>query len=885
MLTGMPLLGFALVAQVATSRAVAAASDTLVATATGARPTLLMVGLGVLMLIIGLGAGIMLAEMIAAQAHRKGQARWPRDWPKPVFASSETDPGYFSLKPEAAMKQRAMPFGRTYPRMQLFPNIWPFSHLRFWVMMATSKPVQIPYKKRFQHTAILGGTGKGKSTSFVIPPLTYGAMEPDTAYFAIDVKSPQFLRTFAPLYQKAGKPVYFIDPWTPGETMAFEPVWRADHERKKVLAEVISNYSLEPSSPQESGNSEFFKNAANRLMRILLDMAQFWPRRYAKLPCIAQLVGGGGDAIKEAIQQLPTLLPTQGEVVEAALRLAVAPTEALAWRGRTGAVSADLEVLDRSGAKIASRLREARQALWGPKGAQPVAEAQRGPLLETLRRDVTDLWRQRDLEMKKVLKASGEFISMPDDTRNSVVSTIQNKVEWFADPQLAIVFSRDEVDPDFITQRPCLFLVGAPMAKLQIGSLFVSSIITNLVDGAIFQRGQYLENRELGGKISKHGIFMMLDEFPQLNVKNAHKSLATLRSFLAGYVMIYQDRGQLKQIYGDNVTTVESNTIHRVVLQGIHEEAAEFYASKTMGKATIRKKNYSGTEGESKRSYNIQDERVDLMSPNDLIYMKLNGQSRPDMAINMTKDFDPFPMRPLPFYEDPVVRKLLGMERTLKKVDQAGRKTWKFWLWQEAWDFPSKSPKPLLVRRRPLSEAERAAGQEDLCWERQQDLYTEYLDYVAPERRTGWDELSLPDLDFATIGVLEHNPDPAVRAALQGGAAPGAGKPAPGGFGASAPAPAAQAPTAPPAPAVPLVPLYSRDIRALMSDDFAPLGAVWAPSAGALAPDQPLTERVHEMAPLDEEAAWRLRHEQDEMEREEDDDAFDDDDPTEDDDV
>lgn len=769
-----------------------------------------------------------------------------------MFTTNESDPGYFAFSPDAAMRQRAMPFGRTYPRMRVFPNIWPLSHLRFWMMMATSKPVQIPYKKRFQHVAILGGTGKGKSTSFVIPPLTYGAMEPDTAYFAIDVKSPQFLRTFGPLYQRAGKPVYFIDPWTPKETMAFEPVWRADHERKKIIAEVISSYSLEPSPSQESGNSEFFKNAANRLMRILLDMAQFWPRRHAKLPCIAQLVGGGGDAIKEAIQQLPTLLPTQGEVVEGAVRVASAPTATFEWRGRSASLSSDIEILDRSGAVIATRIKEARLLLWGPKGQGTPSADTISDIAGALRNDITKLWKDRDQDLKKILKASGEFISMPDDTRNSVVSTIQNKVEWFADPQLALVFSRDEMDPDFIAQRPCLMLIGAPMAKLQIGSLFVSAIITNLAINAIFQRGQHLENRELGTKVSKHGIFLMLDEFPQLNVKDAHKTLATMRSFLAGLVMIYQDRGQLRQIYGDNVTTVESNTIHRAVLQGIHEEAAEFYANKTMGKATIRKESYSRTQGESKKNISVQEEKVDLMSPNDLIYMKINGESRPDMAINMTKDFDPFPMRPLPFYEDPICRKLLGMERKLNKVDRTGASSWKFWEWQESWDFSKKPAKPLLVRRVPVADSARAKGEPDQCWERQQDPFTEYLDYVAADRKTAWDVLTLPDLDFAAIGVLEHNPDPAVRAALAGGGASAQGGNPMTNF--SAPNISAAPTPAPAPPPVPLVPLYSRDVRTLMSDDFAPLGPCWnIPVEGTT-----IDARVTAAEARDEEARFRL---------------------------
>lgn len=805
-------------------------------------------------MLIGVFAGFSLEKVFRRRDKRSGMPQWPKDWPKPQFTRNEQDAGYMDLKPEDAMNARAMPFGRTYPRLRLLPNVFPLRGLRRRIEYATSRAVYVPYKKRFQHTAILGGTGKGKSTSFVYPALAYGAMEPDTAYFAIDVKSPQFLRTFGPLYQKANKPVYFVDPWTPNETMAFEPVWRASGERKKIVAEVVTSYSLDPSPPQNSGNSEFFNLAASRLMRSLLDIAQFWPRRFCNLPCIAQLVGGGGNAIKEAIENLHTLVPDFEQELRPAMERVLAATAAdLRPLGRRAELTEALEVLDRAGYDLAARLRQARRDIHGDPKAKDRA-VKTGEALEAIRRDfwidAERLSRSRQDQLKRIVKSCGEFIQMPDDTRNSVVSTVQNKVEWFADREIARVFSRDEMDPSFLVQRPCLMLVGSPMAKLQVGSLFVSAIITNLALNAIFERGQYLENRELGTKVSKHGVFFMLDEFPQLGVKEAPKILATFRSFLGGLMMIYQDRGQLKQLYGENVSTVESNTIHAAVLSGCHPEAAEFYVSKMLGKANIRKENISKTEGESKKNISIQDESKDLMGSNDFIYMKLNGTARPDMAMNMSKDVEPYPMKPLPFYEDPVCHKLLNMERTLVRTDDSGRPTWKFWMWKEQYDFARTKPRPLLVRRYPLPEADRRAGKEDLVWDRLQDPYTQYLDFVVPELRTGWDELYVPDLDFASISVFENNPDPTARtpapvpgapAAPMAGAFPGAG-------GAFAPGVA----SAPPPPPVPLVPLYSKDVRTLMNDDFQPMEAV---SDHAIV-GATLTERLEaEDAALDADAS------------------------------
>jgi hypothetical protein len=768
-------------------------------------------------LLAGIGIGFLLTHVFQGRGgglHKGSKPRWPRDWPKKkdLFTRDPdpTKPGYMALTPEEAMGSGAMPLGRTFPRWNIFPDIYPFRDLRRMVQYASSHPVWVPYG--------------GKSTAFAIPIISYGALErtrpgfPGTAYFAIDVKSPQFSRMFSNLYKQAGKDVVFFDPWSIDETLGFEPLWRASEERKDIIADVIATYSAEASNMSSSENSEFFKLAAVRLLRAIIDLTQFWPRRHCTLPCVQQLIGAGGPALVEAFEKAHLLLPSIDETLAAMETLLPLTNEHLRAKARSEILTGALAVIDRSGYRMAFILKKMRR-YEAELLAGKLTDAQITEVRDAFWGQVKHEWIERKQQLDKVLMNQGEFIKMPDDTRNSVVSTVVNKSNWFRDENIARAFSRDELDVRIVIERPCLFLVGAPMAKLKVGSLFVSSMLTNLALNAVFQRGMALEKRAKG--VSKHGIFFMLDEFPQLNIKDAPQILATFRGFVSGLVMVFQERGQLKQLYGENATTMEANSVHKVLLGGSHPDTAEFY-SKAMGNVMVETQSKSGVAGE-KKNVSTQSQSMPLMEANDIINMKLNGDVMPGMALSVGSDVPAFPLRPVPFYEDPTMRKLLGLERELSKKGFSGQDTWKFWEWGERWNQSAESP-PYLARRKSLTPAERDAGMPDPVWDRQQDPYTQFLDYLLGDARGVYDELVAPVLNLTDIAVTENDPRAAALAAARGATPPGARN-------------QAGAPKGPqPVAAALLTPVYGADFRALINDDFQTQEAVadLAPVGGLL---------------------------------------------------
>ena len=754
-------------------------------------------------------------------------ARWPRDWPKnkDLFTRNPALQGYFSISGKQAMGTGALRLGRLYPKFEIYkfvPNVYPLNKLRVWLRDTATKEVWVPYIKRLQHVSVLGATGKGKSTKYAIPSIAYGALEDNTSYYAIDVKSPQFVRMFGKLYRKAGKHVVFFDPWSIDETLAFEPIWKASDEVKSTLSDVIATYSPEGNQGGGGGNSDYFNQLAIRMLKGLIDLAQFWPRKQCNLPCVQQLVAGGGDAIKDAFKKVHGIIPSAEEVQKAVQVLIPLDAETLRGIPRSSEVEGALAVLDRSGYPMAFLLRKMR-SYHQDYAAGRMNEAEYKRVYSEFLLQVQDECENRKAAAVRLEQSQGEIFGLPPETLGCAVSTLINKMGWFRDHNVARAFSQDELDVRGLTDHPCLFLVGAPMAKLGTGSLFVASILTNLAINAVFQRGMMIEKGVKG--VSKHGVFMILDEFPQLNVRKAVQAAATFRGFLSGLTFIYQDRGQIENLYGPEYKSLEANCVHKVLLQGSHEDTAEYYA-KAIGEATIKKRSESQSGSQDKNvSYSI--ERVPRMSLNDVKNMVLNGERKEDMALSVGAETEAFPLLPIPFYEDPALRKLLGMKKTLNKSGP-------FWEWTERWELDLKDEK--FVDRK--TKKPRSFKGKDPVAERLADAFSPYLDFLLGKptetivrdgkevREYVYDELEVPYIDYAAIGLPEYV---SKTSAGPGGQTP---RPAPGSTAGSGKA-------APAGPPPQIVPIYGNDFRALVNEDFAdPEPVVQLPVTGESVEDR-----------------------------------------------
>src|SRR5690606_33095631 len=212
----------------------------------------------------------------------------------------------------------------------------------------------------------------------------------------------------------------------------------------------------------------------------------------------------------------------------------------------------------------------------------------------------------------------------------------------------------------------------------------------------------------------------------------------------------YQDRGQLKKLYGEDFTNIEANCIHQILLQGAHIDTCEFYA-KALGEVSIEKRSESGSDGE-KKNVSKSIERVRLMDVNDVRDMRLNGERKEKMALSVGGETPPFPFIPVSYWDDPIIRKLLGLEL---KVAKNGP----FWTWQDMWT-PRIDPDDKYIHRRKRN---RRNPENDPVSHRLDDPYGQYVDYLIgrPKERVVrdgrevvevlYDELEVPSLDLGVI--------------------------------------------------------------------------------------------------------------------------------------
>jgi hypothetical protein len=226
----------------------------------------------------------------------------------------------------------------------------------------------------------------------------------------------------------------------------------------------------------------------------------------------------------------------------------------------------------------------------------------------------------------------------------------------------------------------------------------------------------------------------------------------------------------------------------------------------------------------------------------------------PQLCLSVGADVPAFPMRKVGYYEDPDIRRILGMKRRLVREDSGGKKTWRFWEWREEWSTVMDET-PFVVRAKALPAAERVARQKrdpsfrDQTYLRRVDPYTDILDVFLDEQAQHSDELFVPRVDLSLLGVEKANPvkTQAPAAPSQPSSAPGASA------GQGSPAASADDLMAP------VLPAYTADLRDLLTDDYdAALVAVLPlpVSGGSLvervAADAPTSDEV---LPSDEEDA------------------------------
>ena len=710
------------------------------------------------------------ASAFAWQRRKHKGAFYPRDWqPRSEWLARRPTDGsdnrFTTATTDEAIRQGMAPLGRTLPLFIPIPmSSWvPLAEARRVWIEWFSRPIFLSRQKRVEHIIVTGPTGRGKSTGFIYPWLAYDTLI-NCSDVVIDVKTPELFRVFSQPYAENGKRVLFFDPWLPHATLAYEPLYRASDAERTRLAQQIIDYIPTAEQVSKDSTAQFFEGQAQKVLRSLMDLADMWPRRYCNLPCIQQLVGLGGKAVLEAYSHAQKALPTAEAVLAAVERVLTAPADLLRGSRVEGRVVRDpdlhdaLQLLDRMGFEIQRVVRATRQ------GDAPLPSPIASDVREQLRTALQRRLRARTDALRQSLININDFLQSAPETQNSTVNELANKLAPFAFPAVAAAFSRDELDIEALIREPSLLLIGAPLEEMQTGAGFVGSLLTKQLLKLLEGRPARVARNEPG--IAFHPVYLHLDEFANLGLRNPDGPMSTLRSFNVGIDILIQDRGKMKAMYGETVTTIEANAHTQVVLPATHPETTQYIGETIMGKVRLVRRQKSRTSGkDGTHTINESLEEVPLMSGADINKMRINGRPRRDVALQINAPAA-FPFIPVQYWNDPFIRGLLKMRREPAMPPDAPPTT-RLRVWIERLRGrlePTRSDTTYLTRRQFGMDEKR-------------DPFADSLDFMLSVRPITPDALQAPVLDLKTIGVSEPDPDEQLR--KSGGQTPRSSAPPP----------------------------------------------------------------------------------------------------------
>lgn len=542
----------------------------------------------------------------------------------------------------------AFALGRTLPRTPT-PERWWEPMRRGWVRVHT-RPVWVPPYRRFCHLLILGGPGTGKTSRWVLTGLLRDLLCSDGHILTVDAKGGEQHRLLYAAARRAGVRVFDLDPWAHHYTAAIEPLGSATPAQLDVLAEALYG-----GTDTRARGDDFWDAYAKAYLRFLLTVVALFPRASRAVPCVAWLATEETARVTELADAILRQYRDAADDVaqaaaDAALTLARADDATIADPdARPDAVAEALATVTFLPLAVLNAVRDLRAhvACGGVvtrADAARVAAVARGALREHCERLVAARHMIRDLERSGNEKLAG-----------STRATLAAHLRAFTVPEVSRFLARPEVDVwGFASARQRHLLCVGNRVGQGAASEQVTALVVELALHSVYARNELPE----GNPVKSRPVWVYLDEVAQLKLPALPRHLALVRSMNCGIVVAAQDLSQLRVLYGELATAVESSCATVIALDRLEDATAERYA-KRFGSTLIHTQTPSTAPG---RSYEDRREVRDRVDAADLRVRRINGRLRRD-AVLQAEGVPHWFARPMQFFEDPEMRAELGLVR------------------------------------------------------------------------------------------------------------------------------------------------------------------------------------------------------------------------------
>lgn len=207
------------------------------------------------------------------------------------------------------------------------------------------------------------------------------------------------------------------------------------------------------------------------------------------------------------------------------------------------------------------------------------------------------------------VKTYRRYMSAPEDTRRSVLATVNGRMQPFDNEELLEIFSGNDIPLDE-------FGIGKDGDGVTKSNLFIvipdEDTTYNFVPGMVYTLlfdQLYYQARMFGGRLPID-VGFWLDEFANIKMpENFERIMATCRSRGIYCVPMLQSLAQMKTLFADGAWEGIVGNCDTFLYLGGNEASTFEYISKLLGKWTIDKR----TSGESKGASGSYNENFDVL--------------------------------------------------------------------------------------------------------------------------------------------------------------------------------------------------------------------------------------------------------------------------------
>ena len=245
--------------------------------------------------------------------------------------------------------------------------------------------------------------------------------------------------------------------------------------------------------------------------------------------------------------------------------------------------------------------------------------------------DLIDYFKYRPKTSRAVSSAEIVLIA-PEQQQGSYMSSVQQKLQLFNDRGVCNMTSADEIDLMQLDEMPTAIYIMLPDEKEgrhPLGSLFISQCYKKLVEKAV----------ENGGCL-KRKVFFMMDEYGNMPKINGVQSMFTVgRSRGIIQIPVIQSYSQIIDKYGPELArTIFGNCNTEIFIGSKDEETCKNFSEK-LGNYTVMSANVTGGKWGLEHSYNEAIKERPLLYPRELSL--LNNKHNMGNAVILNQGYSP----------------------------------------------------------------------------------------------------------------------------------------------------------------------------------------------------------------------------------------------------